>query len=503
MITMEGRGGKLMKKVSLGVIIFLVTTGLILISCNSPSESVSGNFWKERVGADNPKGDPRTATPPSFASLAKELNPSVVNINTTQVIKGRRFGPPRFFPGPWGERDPFEEFWERFFGPMPHREFKQQSLGSGFIITKDGYILTNNHVIERASEIKVTISGGGDYEAKVVGQDAKTDLALLKINPKNDLPVAVLGDSDKLEVGDWVIAIGNPFGLEHTVTAGIVSAKGRVIGAGPYDDFIQTDASINPGNSGGPLFNLKGEVVGINTAIIASGQGIGFAIPINMAKELLPQLKEKGKVTRGWLGVAVQKVTEELAKSFNLPEAKGALVAEVVSGGPAEKAGVKRGDVIIEFNGKEIGEMNELPRIVANTPVGKEVEVKVIRDGKEKTFKVTIGELKEEREYTLKPTTEEFEEELGITVEPITSEMARRFGLKEPHGVVVSSVSPGSPADNAGMRRGDVIQEINRKNIKDLGDYQEALAQAKDQGSVLFLVKRGDSTIYLALSLPG
>jgi len=489
-----------MKRWWMPVLIFSLCLGLIIIRWGTPSESTGKVFWKETTEVSQ-GSDPARELPLSFSALAKKLNPCVVNINTTQVIKGRRFTPPWF--SPWGERDPFEEFWERFFGPMPHREYKQHSLGSGFIITKDGYILTNNHVIERASEIKVTISDGEDYDAKVVGQDAKTDIALLKINPKKDLPVAILGDSDKLEVGDWVIAIGNPFGLAHTVTAGIVSAKGRVIGAGPYDNFIQTDASINPGNSGGPLFNLKGEVVGINTAIIATGQGIGFAIPINMAKELLPQLKEKGRVTRGWLGVAVQRVTEELAKSFHLKEPRGALVADVVPGGPAEKAGIERGDVIVEFDGKDIKEMNELPRIVANTPVGKKVKVKVLRDGRPKVFTVTIGELKEEREYALRPTTEEFEEEIGIEVEPVTEEIARRFGLKKPEGVIVSRVAPGSPAYDAGVRRGDIIQEINRKVIRDLDDYQEAMAEARNKDSLLLLVRRGDNTIYLALSLPG
>jgi serine protease Do len=497
-------GEKVMKWILSGVIIFLIAVSPVLVSCNRPSESVGGNFWKERKG-DISKNNPQGGVPQSFAGLAKELNPAVVNVNTTQVIKGRRFGRPSPFPGPYGGRDPFEDFWEKFFGreDRPHREFKQRSLGSGFIISKDGYIITNNHVVEKATEIKVTIGDGDDYDAKVVGKDPKTDLALLKINPKGDLPLVALGNSDRLEVGEWVLAIGNPFGLEHTVTAGIVSAKGRVIGAGPYDDFIQTDASINPGNSGGPLFNLAGEVVGINTAIIASGQGIGFAIPINIAKELLPQLREKGRVTRGWLGVAVQKVTEDLAKSFNLKKKNGALVADVVAGGPAEKAGIERGDVIIEFDGQEVKEMNELPRIVANTPIGKEVNVKVLRDGREKTFKVSVGELKEEREVTLRPTVKEFEEELGLTVQPLTSEMAPHFGPKETEGVVVSDVYPGSPADEAGIRRGDIIQEINRRPIKDMDSYQEALEEGKDKDSLLLFVRRGENTIYLTLNIPG
>src|SRR3990167_818758 len=390
---------KVMKKILSGVIIFLIAVSVVLVSCNSQSESVSGNFWKEKKG-DVSKTNPHISAPQSFAELAKELNPAVVNINTTQVINPREFGPSMPFPGPgpWGERDPFQEFWERFFGEMPHREFKQRSLGSGFIVSKDGYIITNNHVVEKATEIKVTIGDGKDYDAKVVGTDAKTDLALLKINPKDDLLGVALGDSDKLQVGDWVIAIGNPFGLEHTVTAGIVSAKGRVIGAGPYDNFIQTDASINPGNSGGPLFNLAGEVVGINTAIIASGQGIGFAIPINMAKDLLSQLEEKGKVTRGWLGVAVQDITPELAKSFNLPDEKGALISNVFPNSPAEKAGLKSGDIILSYNGKPIETAHALPILVAETPAKQTVPVDIWRNGRRQTVPVNVAEMGEKQD---------------------------------------------------------------------------------------------------------
>lgn len=330
--------------------------------------------------------------PLSFASLAKELNPAVVNISTTQVIEG--FGG---FPGPFREGDPFEEFFKRFFGDVPPPEYKQRSLGSGFIISKDGYIVTNGHVVENAQEIKVTLMGGRKFDAKVIGQDSKTDLALIKITPVGDLPSAKLGDSAKLEVGDWVVAIGNPFGLGHTVTAGIVSAKGRIIGAGPYDDFIQTDASINPGNSGGPLFNLLGEVVGVNTAILGGAQGIGFATPINLAKEVIFQLKNEGRVIRGWIGVSAQELTPEIAQSFNLKEAKGALISEVAPQGPADRAGLMRGDIIIEFDGKEVKQVEDLPRLVANTSVGKTVKVKVLRNGEIRAFSITIGRLPEER----------------------------------------------------------------------------------------------------------
>jgi serine protease Do len=435
---------------------------------------------------------------PSFSDLAKELNPSVVNISTTQIIKRRRTPFPWSFPGPFNEEDPFRDFFDRFFGDIPQRDLKRQSLGSGFIINKDGYILTNNHVIENADQIKVKLSDEEEFDAKIIGKDPKTDIALIKINPKKPLPVAKLGDSDKLEVGEWVLAIGNPFGLEHTVTAGIVSAKGRVIGAGPYDNFIQTDASINPGNSGGPLFNIKGEVIGINTAIIAGGQGIGFAIPINTAKSLLPQLKKSGKVIRGWLGVIIQQITPDLAKSFKLKEPRGALVADVIKNSPAEKAGLKRGDIIIEYNDKKINKMNELPILVANTPVGKVVTMKILRNNKEKTIKAKIGEYPEEEKGTL---AREKENKLGFTVEEITPQIARRLGLRNTKGVVITQVIPGSGADYAGLRRGDVIEEINRRPVNDIRDYQKIMSNIKPGESVLLLIKRGENTFYVTLQL--
>ena len=307
---------------------------------------------------------------PDFVALAKKLKPAVVNVSTAKTIAPQK----KFHraPSPFGT-DPFEEFFDRFFENAPQRSYKQRSLGSGFIISDDGYILTNNHVVAGADEIKVKLGDKREFKAEVKGTDEKLDLALIKIEAKDHFPVARLGDSDTIEVGEWVMAIGNPFGLEQTVTAGIVSAKGRVIGSGPYDDFIQTDASINPGNSGGPLFNAQGEVIGINTAIVAGGQGIGFAIPINMAKGIITQLKEKGKVTSGWLGVSIQAMTPELAQSFGLEAEKGALVNEVMKDSPADKAGIKSGDIILEFDGKAVHEMNELPRLVAETPVGKKV----------------------------------------------------------------------------------------------------------------------------------
>lgn len=434
---------------------------------------------------------------PFFVDLVKELKPAVVNISTTKVIqrRGHRMMP---FESPFGERSPFRDFFDKFFEDMVPKNYKQTSLGSGFIIDKDGYILTNNHVIERADEIKVRLSSGKEFQATIKGRDPKTDLALIKIKSWKDLPTVKMGSSDKLQVGEWVIAIGNPFGLSHTVTAGIVSAKGRIIGSGPYDDFIQTDASINPGNSGGPLFNLRGEVVGINTAIVASGQGIGFAIPINMANDLLPQLKEKGKVTRGWLGVMIQDVTSDLAESFGLKDAKGALVSDIVPESPAERAGIKQGDIIIEVDGKDVDEMNKLPRLVATLHVGKEIRVKVIRDGKEKTFRVTIGEYPEER---ILSSRNQIGEELGMTIVELTPDIAKQFGYTQKEGVLVSNVSPGSPADEAGIKRGDLILEINRRPVKNLESYKSILSNTKER-RVLFLIKRSDSAYYVVISIP-
>ncbi len=498
--------GRTPKKFGLGVLIVIAIVALlggVLIAERldlTPTKNI--NLLAKKT-------EPSSSTPPTsywasniFVELAKKVKPGVVNISTTKVVKGggrvfRHFSP--FFR----ERDPFrdffgEEFWERFFGDLPQRDYVQRSLGSGFIIDEEGHIITNNHVIEGASEIRIRLSNEKEFPAEVVGRDPKTDIALIKIKGAKDLPVVELGDSDKLEIGEWVMAIGNPFGLAHTVTVGIVSAKGRVIGSGPYDDFIQTDASINPGNSGGPLFNIRGEVVGINTAIVASGQGIGFAIPINMAKEIIPQLKKKGRVTRGGIGVYVQKLTPELAKSFGLEKDKGALVAEVLPGSAAEQAGIRRGDVIVKFNGKDIDEMNDLPKIVAATPVGKEVEVGVIREGKPLTLKVKVGELKEE----ITPPIEKAQFDLGMSVQEITPDLARQLRLKETTGVIVSDIEPGGVAEEAGLRRGDVIREINGRPISKLSDYQAALSKIKKGDIIRLLVKRGERSIYLTMRAP-
>jgi serine protease Do len=444
-----------------------------------------------------PKGQIAMA-PLSFADLAEKLKPAVVNISTSQTIKT---GGVYQFRTPF-KGSPFEKFFgedeifRRFFGDMPEREFKKKSLGSGFIISKDGYLFTNYHVIEKADEIMVKLSDEREYEATVVGKDKNTDIALLKIEPKNSLPVAKLGVSEDLRVGDWVIAIGNPFGLSQTVTAGIVSAKGRVIGAGPYDNFIQTDASINPGNSGGPLFNLDGEVVGINTAIIAQGKGIGFAVPIDMAKEILSQLKTKGKVVRGWLGVSVQDITEEIASNLNLETKEGALVSDVFEGDPADRAGIKTGDIIVEIDGKKIKDTHELLRIVASIPVGKEVKVKAVRNGEVKGFAVEVTERTEEKMLAREKESKEY---LGMTVQEITPEIAEHLGLPNTAGVIVSEVNEGGPAGEAGVQVNDIILQVNKVKISTLEQYAEIMSRVSSNKSVLVLIKRGRAQFYVVI----
>ena len=428
---------------------------------------------------------------PDFASLAKRLGPSVVNVSTTQIRKATQERPGL------GD-DQMGEFFERFFGaPGPRGPQRRGGQGSGFIIDSDGTILTNYHVVDGAEKISVTLSDGKNYDAKVVGKDQKSDIAVIKIDAGHHLPAANLGDSDRLEVGEWVMAIGNPFGLDHTVTSGIVSAKGRNIGSGPYDNFIQTDASINPGNSGGPLINLRGEVVGINTAIFSQSGGnigIGFAIPANSVKELLPQLRDKGKVVRGFIGTSVQKVTPEIADSLGLKQARGALVADVIKGGPAERAGLKHGDVIVEFDRKEIKDSSDLPIQVARVAPGMSVQIKVLRDSKEMTLPLTVGEMKENE---IIASTQEGD--LGLTVQPVTPQLAENLGLERAEGLVITAVKRGSPAEEAGLRSGDVISEINRQPIKNVADYNRELTRSEKAKSVLLLVRRGQSSLFLAL----
>jgi serine protease Do len=436
----------------------------------------------------------RTASP-DFVELAKKLKPTVVNIRTAKVVKPRsNLQRPR-------TQSPFDNFFEDFFGQfngqMPQqRQRREQSLGTGFIISPDGYVLTNNHVVSGADEVMVKLSDGREIKGEIKGADEKLDLALIKISDKDSFPAADLGDSDALEVGEWVMAIGNPFGLSQTVTAGIVSAKGRVIGNGPYDDFIQTDASINPGNSGGPLFNSGGKVVGINTAIIAGGQGIGFAIPINMAKGIIAQLRDSGKVTRGYLGVRFQPLTPDLAKSFGLESEKGALIANVEKDTPAEKAGLKAGDVILEYDGKPVNEGNELPRYVAVTPIDKKVRVVVFRDGKKQEFFVVVGKLKGD-DSTAAASGGNESEKLGITVQELTAELAARMNIKDSKtGLVISEVKPGSPADEVGTLAGSLIVEINGQRPDTLEKYSAVISKIKKGDVVRLLLKRPDGSIH-------
>jgi serine protease Do len=463
----------------------LMTTALILtILVLHPT----ANVWA--VSMDQP------AIPESFSKLAETVSPAVVNISTVKTIKGG--GPVfrHFHQNPRGDQDPFKDFFDKFFGNEQQREFKQRSLGSGFIIDKDGYIVTNNHVIDDADEIKVKLNSGKEYDAKIIGRDPSTDIALIKIKADSSYSVAKLGDSDALKVGEWVVAIGSPFGLAHTVTAGIVSAEGRVIGSGPYDDFIQTDASINPGNSGGPLLNMKGNVIGINTAIIASGQGIGFAIPVNMAKDVIKQLKEQGEVTRGWLGVGIQDINDEMADYYGIKDKEGVLVSKVFPGDPADEAGIKTKDIITEVNGQKIKSSHELTRIIADFHVGEKVKIKVLRDGKEKTFIVKIAK-RQQAKIASSNMPYKKQEVFGIQVSDLTPEIANRLNLQETEGVVVTDVQSGSQGDDKGVQVRDIIKEINHKSINSVDDYNNAINKVKKGDTVSMFIKRANAGFFV------
>ena len=448
--------------------------------------------------------------PDSFADLASQLAPSVVNIKVSRTAEGVSWNMPE-----WFEQGPFEHFYRRFFRDEPdHRgerrprpghsrqrrpgQYRQHGNGSGVIISAEGQILTNNHVVEGADEVMATLTDGREYEARVVGRDPKTDLAVLQVDVAESLPAATLGSSENLRVGDWVMAIGNPFGLSHTVTAGIVSGKGRIIGAGPYDDFIQTDASINPGNSGGPLFNLNGEVVGINTAMLPHGRGIGFAVPIDTAKPLIPQMVATGGVTRGYLGVSIQSITPELAEAMELPGTEGALVGEVKPESPAAQAGLQTGDVITAFDGKPVATARDLPGMVADTPVGLDVSVTVQRQGEAVQLGVTVGELHTEAAMA-DPDQEPDRRRLGLQ---LRDRLAESEGGGEPApagGVLVSGVQPGSPAAASGIRGGDVILEMDRKPVASVADVKQVLAETDEESPLVLLVKRGEGSFYVVI----
>jgi serine protease Do len=431
------------------------------------------------------------AHPGSFADLVEDQRDAVVNIYTTQTVKQELVKGLNRLPSP------FDHFFD---GQQQQPAQKRTSLGSGVITSADGYILTNNHVIENADEINVRLANHKEYVATVIGTDKVTDLALIKINPKSSLPFAKLGDSQKLRVGDWVVAIGNPFGFEQTVTAGIVSGKGRNIGGGSYESFIQTDASINPGNSGGPLFNLEGEMVGINTAIYSRSGGnigIGFAIPVNIAKNVMAQLKNSGTVTRGWLGIHIQTVNQDIAEQFGLDRPYGALVGGVTKNSPADKAGLKPGDIILEYANQELTEMSILPILVAQTQVNETVHLTIFRKGREQNMSIVIGELD-----GMKKVTEVKEQEtvaLGITVQELTGELAETLHLQARQGVIITSVKPSSPAAYAGFARGDIIIEVNQVQVRTVQDLTKELGKTSKPQKILFLVQRNKTTRYIVV----
>jgi len=436
------------------------------------------------------KNAPVRMVPQNFSALAETVSPAVVHIRVAKTVKseGPAFGP--FNRNPFGNNEQFRDFFGHRFGPQRRPEFKQPGLGSGFIIDKAGYIVTNNHVVDGADSIKVILKDETEYNAEVIGRDPVTDIALIKIEAKHDLPSVPLGSSDNLKVGEWVTAIGSPFGLQYTVTAGIVSAKGRVIGSGPYDDFIQTDASINPGNSGGPLINMQGQVVGINTMIIAGGQGIGFAIPIDLAKGIVTQLKTSGQVTRGWLGITIQDLKGQLAEYYGASGKTGVLVAGVVPGDPADQAGIQPKDIITEINGEKVTTSRDLTKLAAKLGVGDTAKVTILRNGKSKTLEIQIGK----RPMTMASASEsrqkEKQGEYGFKVTDLTPEIARRFNIEEISGVIVVGVVPHSKADTAGVQQGDLIIEINHIDIGSVKDFKALIDQPQKADGINMLVKR-------------
>ncbi len=449
------------------------------------------------------------AVPADFRELVKTAGPAVVNISTERTVKqrGGPMLPPELemFRGHPDMERFFEQF-DEFHRRAPRGlEGKRYSLGSGFVITEDGYIVTNNHVIDGADIIKITFDENKTEEhvAEVVGTDPDTDLALLKIEAKG-LPFLKFGNSDALEVGEWLLAIGNPLGLDHTVTAGILSAKGRNIQSGSYDDFLQTDASINPGNSGGPLLNMAGEVVGINTAIAQRAQGIGFAIPSSMAQRIIESLKEYRKVSRGWLGVSIQNVDATTAKILNMEKATGALVSNVIAGQPADMAGLKAGDIILAIDGTKIADTDQLLRTVAMLVPGKKAEISVWRDGKETSMTLTVAEKinQQQAEENNNKPTEESNNILGLQLRPLVKEDVERARLNVNSGLVVLRVENGSLANAAGLQPGDIIVSVNRKDVSKVAELDEAVNMAKqDKGAILLLVSRKNNMFFRAIDL--
>ena len=448
---------------------------------------------------------------PQFTELAKKTGDAVVNISTVKLVKQSE-QMQNFFQ--FRKRGtPFDQFFDQFedfFNKQQQgngKPRKERSLGSGFIITPDGYVVTNNHVIADADEIKVKLQDEEEpFDAEIVGRDPETDLALLKIKADRIFPTLAFGNSDEAEVGQWVMAIGNPFGLDHSVTAGIISAKGRIIGSGPFDDFIQTDASINPGNSGGPLINLDGQVIGINTAIIASGQGIGFAIPSTMAKRVINQLKENKKVSRGWLGVTIQQVDENTAKALGLDHPHGALIASVMPGDPADEAGVKAGDVIIRLGDDEVKDSGDLLRKIAAFEPGSKLKFTVWRNGREKKLTATLGERDTERlaqnKHTPGGPATEPDTVLGMAVRPVNDQEADALGIERGTGLLVMEVASGSPAMQSEIRPGDVILQANQRPVNSPKELKDILdGDAKDKGVLLLLIQRQGQTVFRTMPL--
>jgi serine protease Do len=448
----------------------------------------AGGFQAPVLPVQMPLGQSGTGT---FAKVAEAIRPAVINITTLT-----RGGPPG--------RTPFEEFFgedffRRFFGEPPER-IPQRSLGSGVIVDPSGIALTNAHVVERATDIEVVTLDGSKHKAKVIGLDKKTDLAVLRLDDgKGTFRAARLGDSDRSQVGDWVLAIGSPFGLQQTVTAGIISAKARQIGQGPFDDFLQTDAAINPGNSGGPLVNMQAEVIGINTAIVASGQGIGFAIPSNLARKIYVELQTKGKVARGWLGVSIQPLTPELARSFGAREPRGVLISDVIADSPAAKAGLRPGDILLEFEGKRMEAPPDLLRAVGLTSPGAAVNLKIWREQAERTVELRVAEAPDETVARAggrggaAPV-------LGMDVRPITPEIARQLNLRSAEGVVVARVEDGSAAAEAGIQRGDVIRQINSQRVRTQPDYDRITRDVKEGDRLTVLLQRGPMSLWVAFT---
>ena len=470
----------------------------IATSLSLSPETEALPFWREGSATS-----PNHVVMPSLNTLAKSASPTVVNIRTTKkVLSGDLY---RHFKGPGGENDWFDEFFRKFFDKIPEQDLKQKSLGSGFIISRDGYILTNNHVISESEEIFVSLSDNEEYKASIVGKDDNTDIALIKIDSnRENFPVAVLGDSNSLEIGDWVIAIGNPFGFGHTLTQGIVSAKARVIGAGPYDNFIQTDAAINPGNSGWPLINMDGQVIGINTAIVSSGQGIGFAIPINMAKDILPELKDTGEVARGWLGVAIQEVTPEIARAVGLDEARGAMVSAIYPDDPADNAGIEKGDIILEINSQGIDDPRELTRLIGRLKPNAKVSIVVWRNSRRVELKTKLEKRIEGHITSLGQggnNANETKDRFGLVLKEITSDMQQQFNIGDTIGVLVVDIDPNGSAARSNIQKMDIIKEVKGAQVNSVEEYLNAIEGFKKGQTVLLLIQRDAKPLYVAVDV--